>query len=314
MARPERTLNPTAGPIEQLAHELRRLRQTAGNPTYRQMTASAHYSHSTLAEAARGRTLPSWEVTRAFVLACGGDEEVWNARWRSAGQALNEAADGHGPARALVDDGDLPTTEFSSDDAIRHGGRRLGAVPRKTRRWIIGVAIVLTLGAMSSVVGILLMSRPAHSVFLGIADIGGYCRAVGYSGASADGTTAYDWHCVRPDGSKDNLSVIEACRWQYQRPAASARYDDFHNPNSWQCWDQIVVLGRVDLNKYCKALGYLKAVLTGSTVDTWTCTSSSGAEAPIDPDSACRWQYGSRLVVANVAHFRAPWEHWDCWG
>jgi hypothetical protein len=240
-------------------------------------------------------------VTRAFVRACGGDEQAWAGKWRSAQQTL--------------------TTLTTNDETVplsANAGTPTNAARRKRRRRISGMAIgLLALISMSALVAVILAARPSapnHSLFLGHADIQRYCRATGYSGASLDGSTAYDWHCMRPGGSKESLSVIEACRWQYRRPTAVARYSELHNPSSWQCWDQIVVLGRVDLGKYCKALGYSRSVLEGSTTDTWACVSASGAEAPIDPDSACRWQYGSQLVVANIGHLHAPWEHWDCWG
>ena len=37
MGRPERPLDPTAGPVARLAHELRELRKAAGSPSYRKM-------------------------------------------------------------------------------------------------------------------------------------------------------------------------------------------------------------------------------------------------------------------------------------
>ncbi|KIF07110.1 hypothetical protein PL81_03880, partial [Streptomyces sp. RSD-27] len=73
MPRPERLLDPMAGPLEEFAHELRGLRRQAGNPSYRTMAKRAHYSVATLAEAARGLHKPSLKVTLAYVAACGGD-------------------------------------------------------------------------------------------------------------------------------------------------------------------------------------------------------------------------------------------------
>jgi hypothetical protein len=45
------------------------------------MAKTAHYSHTALAGALSGGRLPSRELTLAFVLACGGDQETWQARW-----------------------------------------------------------------------------------------------------------------------------------------------------------------------------------------------------------------------------------------
>ena len=56
------------------------------------------------------------------------------------------------------------------------------------------------------------------------------------------------------------------------------------------------------------------ADLDGTTLGDWHCVSPSGAGTPIDEDSACRWRYGHQALVANPAHFHAPWETWDCWG
>ncbi len=92
MPRPERLLDPTAGPLEAFAHDLRILRRRAGNPSYRTMAKRAHYSVATLAEAARGLHKPSLKVTLAYVAACGGDEEVWSRRWHSVSSEL-EARD-----------------------------------------------------------------------------------------------------------------------------------------------------------------------------------------------------------------------------
>jgi hypothetical protein len=163
-------------------------------------------------------------------------------------------------------------------------------------------------------VGHMVSARPAgtaHSVFLGEVDLAGYCRAQGYSGVSLDGTTAADWHCTRVPNVKDSLSVIEACRWQYHRSLALARYADARNPDSWQCWDDVVVLGRVDLNTYCRAHGSLAAQWDAAL--GWNCR---GADRTIliNADSACRWQFGPQVLVAGPVLFHAPWEQWDCWG
>ncbi|MFI0447464.1 helix-turn-helix domain-containing protein [Actinomadura sp. 6N118] len=90
--RPERAVDPDAGPVERLAWELRQLREQAGAPSYRLLAKKAHYSASTLAEAARGRRLPTLEVTLAYVEACGGDKDEWTARWRAAAGPTVSAA------------------------------------------------------------------------------------------------------------------------------------------------------------------------------------------------------------------------------
>lgn len=82
MPRPERFLDPAAGPVESLAAELRKLRSQAGNPGYRELAERSGYSMATLANAAAGRQLPTLAVTLAFVRACDGEPVEWERRWR----------------------------------------------------------------------------------------------------------------------------------------------------------------------------------------------------------------------------------------
>ncbi|GAA3095841.1 hypothetical protein [Streptosporangium carneum] len=84
MGRSEVPLDPTAGPVQRFAFELRKLRQEADGITYREMARHAGYSVTALSRAAAGQQLPSWPVVRAYVLACGGDVADWQARWRQA--------------------------------------------------------------------------------------------------------------------------------------------------------------------------------------------------------------------------------------
>ncbi|QTE03111.1 hypothetical protein [Streptomyces cyanogenus] len=87
--RPESPLDPSAGPVQRLAFELRSLRAEAGSPTYRVMAQRAGQGASTLSQAAAGERLPTLPVVLAYVRACGGDPEEWRERWC---QAATEAA------------------------------------------------------------------------------------------------------------------------------------------------------------------------------------------------------------------------------
>lgn len=102
MPRPEKRIDPRDGPIAEFACALRGLRASAAL-TYRRMAERAHYSATALSQTASGTRLPTWEVTRAFVRACGGDEEEWRARWEEAARAVRES--GAGPAEARDEDG-----------------------------------------------------------------------------------------------------------------------------------------------------------------------------------------------------------------
>ncbi len=92
VGRPESTLDPDAGPLAAFAMDLRVLRQTAGQPSYRQLAKIAHYSSATLAQATSGRRLPSLEVTLALVRACGGDSASWATRWHTLAAAASSSA------------------------------------------------------------------------------------------------------------------------------------------------------------------------------------------------------------------------------
>ncbi|WP_439658175.1 nSTAND1 domain-containing NTPase [Lentzea sp. HUAS TT2] len=115
MPRPEKPLDPFAGPVEQFAFDLRKLREKAGSPGYRDLGKLSHYSASTLADAARGQRLPSLAVTLAFVRACGGDEEVWEERWREIGEAEPQQPGADSPYVGLQ--------AFTEHDADRFFGR-----------------------------------------------------------------------------------------------------------------------------------------------------------------------------------------------
>ncbi|MCL8014920.1 hypothetical protein [Streptomyces sp. AS02] len=91
MGRPERPVDPEAGPIPRLAHELRELRRGAGNPSYRKMATTAGFSVTTLSQAVAGQRLPSWAVVEGYVRACGGDPGTWEPRWKDAEAAATGA-------------------------------------------------------------------------------------------------------------------------------------------------------------------------------------------------------------------------------
>ncbi|MEV6909045.1 NB-ARC domain-containing protein [Amycolatopsis sp. NPDC051071] len=110
MGRPERPLDGSTGPIAAFAHDLRVLRNRAGNPSYRELARTALFAPSVLSSAASGHRLPTLAVTLAFVSACGGDRAAWERRWRSiAGQMGVEAREERAPAP--------PPAEVSPDGA-----------------------------------------------------------------------------------------------------------------------------------------------------------------------------------------------------
>jgi Helix-turn-helix domain len=90
MGRPERPVDQHSGPIAELAAQLRRLRDSAGRPSYRELARRASFSTTVLSEAAGGRTLPTLPVVKAYVRACGGDVGEWEERWRQLAAQLSE--------------------------------------------------------------------------------------------------------------------------------------------------------------------------------------------------------------------------------
>ncbi|MFF4797910.1 hypothetical protein ACFY1U_05780 [Streptomyces sp. NPDC001351] len=102
--RPERPLDPDAGPVQRFAHELRSLRARAGSPSYRTMSGQARVSVAALSRAASGERLPSVAVVRAYAQACGADPDVWQDRLRAAADevAACGAAEGESPYQGLA--------------------------------------------------------------------------------------------------------------------------------------------------------------------------------------------------------------------
>ena len=98
MPRPERALDPQAGPVPAFAAELRRAREKAGNPTYLRMARATGRSRTALSEAAGGDHLPSWETVEAYVKACGQDPADWIERWQETADMIQRDRRGAQPS------------------------------------------------------------------------------------------------------------------------------------------------------------------------------------------------------------------------
>ncbi|MET8865226.1 NBR1-Ig-like domain-containing protein [Nonomuraea sp. NPDC004580] len=109
--------DPAAGPVALFAHRLWQLKEEAGDPSFADMATKlgAAASKSSLAAAARGTSLPSWETTWEFVRVLavdrlGHDEEETRRKWRTHWEQATTPPD------------PTPTTDTtppSSDDAPR---------------------------------------------------------------------------------------------------------------------------------------------------------------------------------------------------
>jgi transcriptional regulator with XRE-family HTH domain len=95
MPRPEKPINP-AWPLAFFAGGLRELRNKRGI-TYREMARLTHYGITTLSMAANGQSLPTLEVTLAYVSVCNGCRDDWDRRWHQARDLLQHGnGQGHG--------------------------------------------------------------------------------------------------------------------------------------------------------------------------------------------------------------------------
>ncbi|MDX8031029.1 hypothetical protein SK803_12450 [Lentzea sp. BCCO 10_0856] len=163
MPRPERPLELDGTALVEFAVDLRRLRQDAGTPSYRELGKRAGYSATTLADAAGGRRFPSLEVALAYVRACGGDLELWERRWHSLAAELNATV-----AIEIETDEEAPYVGLSAyrvEDASRFFGReRLvdDLVARVERQKFVAVFGPSGSGKSSLIRAGLLPRLPAH--------------------------------------------------------------------------------------------------------------------------------------------------------
>lgn len=91
MPRPEAPIR-TVGPVAAFAQRLRDLRATSGSPTYAKMSITAYCAAGTLAAAARGLTMPTWNLTSAYLRGCGVIDPAVISAWERDWKATSEAA------------------------------------------------------------------------------------------------------------------------------------------------------------------------------------------------------------------------------
>ncbi|WP_168211166.1 nSTAND1 domain-containing NTPase [Actinosynnema sp. ALI-1.44] len=117
MPRAERPLDADGKALTGFAAELRRLRERAGSPPYRELARRAHFSSTTLSDAAGGRRVPSLAVTLAYVRACGGDATEWERRWRTLVAESARETDVENGTRVDQDNGTAPYRGLASYQA-----------------------------------------------------------------------------------------------------------------------------------------------------------------------------------------------------
>ncbi len=123
MARAERDINASIPVVADFAQELRTLRLRAGNPSYRVLAARTHFAPSTLSTAASGDSLPSLQVTLAYVRACRGNEEIWRQRWTETSRLITrQAAPVRSETTAESCEHDLSAKSFGATSKIGNIG------------------------------------------------------------------------------------------------------------------------------------------------------------------------------------------------
>ncbi|WP_007024663.1 NBR1-Ig-like domain-containing protein [Saccharomonospora iraqiensis] len=123
MAVPGGTSRPPA--LDEFIAGLRRLRERAGQPSFRRMAArSGAVSHATLHLTITGHRLQPWETVREFVRACGGDEDEWHAHWEHTRAALSgDEAPVPGDPLAPSEHGAATATTTGTDTDIESADR-----------------------------------------------------------------------------------------------------------------------------------------------------------------------------------------------
>ncbi|MFC4908855.1 NBR1-Ig-like domain-containing protein [Actinomadura gamaensis] len=111
--------------IEHFAAVLRELRNSVGNPSFREMSGrSKAISHATLHEATKGNRLPSWPTTVEFVKACGADPEAFRERWEKANLVVRSVSTGGHPI--VTASAETPTDASSAE--ILPSGQTTGEI------------------------------------------------------------------------------------------------------------------------------------------------------------------------------------------
>jgi transcriptional regulator with XRE-family HTH domain len=144
MARQERPVDPTAGPLQSLAYDLRKLRVENGGPTYRALARKTGYSASTLSEAASGNRKPTLDVLLAYVGALNGDQEVWRERWAALDDTSESASSESELSEAQLSEAQPAAPQPAPAEGAADGGNRWSW---RSPRVVLGAALVLTVVA-----------------------------------------------------------------------------------------------------------------------------------------------------------------------
>jgi WD40 repeat protein len=254
MPRPERHLDPSAGPVQLFAHELRHVRRSAGNPPYREMARQVGYSATTLSDAAGGRRLPNLAVVLAYVRACGGDTAQWQVRWKETAAAVS--------AGRVCDDEPpyLGLAVFQPEHADRFFGREqlvaelTGHLAEHRMLALVGASgsgkssllragLLPSLGAVSPGSGVLLVT-PGEKPYLSLVE-----RLAG-----------------APPGAVIAVDQFEEAFTQCAEEAERDRFFDALLDEVESGRSRVVIAVRADFYGHCAAHRRLSRALRGATV------------------------------------------------
>ena len=163
--------DPESGSVALLAHRLWDLKQRAGDPSFSEMSSrlGAAASKSSLAAAARGRTLPSWETTWEFVRVLAVDrlgqdaaeaEREWREHWeRARNDDQSLAAGGSGPTAETWRERWEPREP--AEDALRETAATSGPAPERRfprdRKQVLPILLTaMVAGGVSALVALIL--------------------------------------------------------------------------------------------------------------------------------------------------------------
>lgn len=194
MPRPERPLDPSAGPVQAFAADLRKVRENAGSPKYLQMSRATGRSRTALAEAAGGDRLATWETVEAYLIGCGESPSGWLERWEAV--------------RAATQDSRVPSTAPapSALDAPPHADGRMAG---RKRPVLVIAAVALAAGATTLGVTLSLAGGSGDTPVLVVQNK----VTAGATGFYEDNTPEYLSSQLEPECAEHGCEVPDTQMW-----------------------------------------------------------------------------------------------------
>ena len=148
----EKPLSPD-DPLAQFAENLRQLRRDADEISYRRLAERANVSPSALSQATSGRKLPTWNMTRAFVKGCDGDEESWYEQWSQVRRELNARQNSttNGQFPASTPSGKAPEDSPHDTSGIRQSSALILPVSERRSPHLVTPRAAMLVAAMAIV-------------------------------------------------------------------------------------------------------------------------------------------------------------------